>query len=115
MTFIPPMNSSGYVAIPLAIDPNALVKQALANIVAQIPGWIPREGHLEVAIIEEVAQMVSVSAQVAAQMSTIIFESYGQLVGVIPEAGVQATVACLFTMVDTAGYTIPAGSLVSYP
>src|ERR1035437_5743963 len=115
MTFIPPTNSSGYVAIPLAIDPNARVKQALANIVAQIPGWIPREGHLEVAVIEEVAQMVSVSAQVAAQMSTVIFQSYGQLVGILPEAGAQATAACLCTMVDTAGYTIPAGTIVSYP
>jgi hypothetical protein len=115
VTFIPPLNSQGYISLPVSIDPSALTKQALANIVAQIPSWIPREGHLEVAVIEEVAQMVSVSAQVAAQMSVIIFQYFGPLIGVVPEAGVQATVPAIFTMVDTAGYTIAAGDVVSYP
>lgn len=114
MTFIPPQNSRGYVALPVLVDPNALVKQAFANIVAQFPGWIPREGHLEVAELEESAQMMSVSAQVASQMSSVIFQSYGQLVGVLPIQGVSATAACLFTMVDTAGYVIPSGTVVSY-
>lgn len=114
-TFIPSQNSLGYVALPVSVDPNANIKRALTDIMAQIPGWVPREGHLDVAIIEECAQMMAETASVASQMAPVIFMYYGQLVGINPIPGAFATVPVTFTMRDTLGYTIPIGSVVAYP
>lgn len=114
MTLIPPTNTAGYVALPVSTDPNLLTQKALADIAAQLPGWVPREGHLEVAVIEEAAQMAAESAAVAAQMAPIIFEYLGQLLNITPLPGVEATAPVIFTMTGTAGYTIPAGTAVAY-
>jgi hypothetical protein len=91
------------------------VRNAFASIQAQIPGWKPYDGHLEVAELEETAQMASESAQVASQMSVVIFMAFGVLIGILPEPGTQATVPASFTMNDTAGYTIPSGTQIGYP
>lgn len=107
--------TGGYISLPITIDPNILIQQAFAAISAQYPGWVPREGHLEVAIIEEAAQMVAVAASVASQVPVEIFEAFGQLVGVDPILGAFATVPATFTMTDDAGYTISAGTVVAYP
>lgn len=115
MTFPPPLPVDGYISLPVTVDPNVLIAQAFAAIQAQYPGWIPKEGQLDVAIIEEAAQMVAVSNAVAAQMSITIFETFGGLVGILPILGAPATAVGLFTMTDDAGYTIPAGTVVAYP
>lgn len=114
-TFPVPAVTNGYVSFPVTVNPNALIQAAFAAIKAQIPGWQPQEGQLDVAVIEETAQMVSVVAQVAAQMAIMAFETYGRLVGVTPILGVQATAPVTFTMTNDAGYTIPAGTVVAYP
>lgn len=114
MTF-PPSFNNGYISFPITVDPNVLIQQAFADIQAQFPGWVPNEGQLDVAIIEEAAQMMSVTASVATQVPISIFMFYGQLVGIYPILGTAATAPCLFTMTDTAGYTIPAGTIIAYP
>lgn len=115
MTFLPTTDQNGYIALPVAIDPNALVKAALLAIMAQLPAYIPREGHLDVAIIEESGQMMSETAVVASKMAPAAFMDFGQLVGITPELGTRATVPVTFTLRTTAGLTIPAGTIVSYP
>ena len=107
------VTDGGYIVLPVAVDPNELFAAAVATIQATFPSWVPYEGHLEVAILEAVAQMVSVAAQVAANVPLAIFRYYGGTVGVPPEDGAAATVATTWTMVDTKGYTIPAGTYVA--
>lgn len=107
-----PTPVGGYISLPVTVDPNALIRDAFAAIQAQIPGWTPREGHLEVAVIEEAAQMMAETAGVAAQVPIAIFAYFGSLVGVLPEQGAAATVPVQFTMTGTSGYTIPAGTLL---
>lgn len=114
MTMVTPTPVNGYITLPVTVDPNQLLANALDAIAAQFPGWVPREGHLEVAILEQVAQMCSETAAVAAQVPVAIFAYFGSLVGITPLTGVQATAPVTFTMVDTRGYTIPAGTVVAY-
>ena len=104
-----------YVAAPITIDPNVLVQQAFASIQSQIPGWSPMEGQLDVAIIEEAAQMFATTAAVASQFPVDAFKYFGKLVGINPITGTQATAPATFTMTDNLGYTIPAGTQVAYP
>lgn len=115
MTIIPTPDSAGYITLPVTVDPNALLASAFASIAAQLPGWVPREGHLEVAILEELAQMMSETAAVAAQVPVSIFRYFGGLVGITPITGTPATTPVTFTMTGSAGYTIPSGTVVAYP
>jgi hypothetical protein len=115
MSDISPVPNNGYISLPVSANPNTWIQQAFADIQAQISGWVPREGELDVIVIEEAAQMMSVSAQVAAQAAVMIFCYYGVLVGVLPILGTAATVPGLFTMTDDAGYTIQAGTVIAYP
>ena len=108
--------ANGYITLPLAVDPSLILAQALDYLAAQFPGWVPREGHLEVALLEVMARMVSQSAAVAAQVPLAIFQYFGtSLLGLPPGAGAPALMATTWTMVDTQGYTVPAGTLVAYP
>lgn len=116
MTVIPPNPSpNGYISFPVVVDPNQLFAQAVADIQAQLSAWTPQEGNLEVIVLEEVAQMMSVAAAVASQVPMSIFMAFGQLVGVPPITGVFATVPATVTMINNTGYTIPAGLQVAFP
>jgi uncharacterized phage protein gp47/JayE len=112
-----PTNPSpnGYLAFPITVDPATLLAQALQDIMVKIPGWIPKEGHLEVVTLEEAASMMSVIAAAGTQVPMLIFMAFGPLVGINPILGVPATVEATVTMFDNAGYTIPAGTVVAYP
>lgn len=106
---------AGYIALPVTVNPKALVQAAIASIQAKFPGWVPYEGQLDLAILEEAALMMSVPAQAAAQVPLAIFEYLGPLVGVTPIKGSPATAPVTFTMRDDAGYSIPAGFPIAYP
>lgn len=114
-TFPTNPSPNGYISLPVTVDPNQLFKQAILDIKAQIAGWTPQEGHLEVVVLEEAAQMMSTIAAIASQVPVSIFMAFGQLAGVPPILGAQATVPATVTMFDTAGYTIPAGTQVAFP
>ena len=108
------VTSGGYIELPITVDPNTLIQQAIAAIQADLPGWIPKEGHIEMLLLEQFGAMTAQAANVAASASIAIFEYFGQLLGVLPINGAPATALSTWTMVDTAGYTIPAGTVVGY-
>jgi uncharacterized phage protein gp47/JayE len=104
---------TGYIAIPVTADSTDLATQALAQIGANLPGWVPRDGNLEVWLTYALARMAATSAQVAGQASQAIYQYFGQSVlDVAPLAGSMATVQSTWTVYDTAGHTIPAGTIV---
>ncbi len=106
----------GYITLPITLDANELMAQALATIAANLPDWVPYEGHLEVILIEVCAQMVAEAANVATQVPLAIFRYFGETVlGVAPLAGAPATVPTTWAMVDEQGYSIPAGTYVTFP
>lgn len=106
--------SNGYITLPITVDPNALIQQGIAAIQAQLPGWIPAEGHIEMILLEQFAAATAQTANVAASASQAIFEYFGQLVNILPISGNPSTAETTWTMTDTAGYTVPSGTVVGY-
>lgn len=107
--------SSGYIEFPLSSDADDLAVEALQYLQENIPGWVPREGHLEVWMVEVWARMVAEARIVAGQVPLEIFRYFGQsLVGVEPIEASRATAVTTWTAIDSAGYTIPAGTVVAF-
>jgi uncharacterized phage protein gp47/JayE len=106
---------NGYIQLPVTVDAPTLTDQAIADIQAQLPGYIPYEGQLDVVLLEELALMVSVAANVFAQVPLAIFQYFGtSIMNIPPETGAPAETTVTFTTIDTQGYTIPEGFLVGY-
>lgn len=106
---------TGYLAIPVETDSDALAAQALTDLAQNLPGWVPRDGHLEVWLVYALARMAATTAQVAGQASEAIFQYFGQsLLGLPALAGTPATMPSTWTLTDTLGHTIPAGTIVGY-
>ena len=106
--------SNGYIQLPVDVDPTVLQSDQLDFVAAALPGFVPQDGHLEVILLTTFAAMCAQTAQVAAQVPTAIFSYFGQLIGITQVAGLPATALSTWTMVDTKGYTIPAGTVVAF-
>lgn len=103
-----------YLRAPIDVDLAQLVDDALARIARKIPSWVPREGHLEVAVIEELARLVQETYAVAATVPDDIFSAYGRELAGIPQVEGQPAVGTVqFAVSDAAGYNIPAGTVVA--
>jgi len=103
----------GYIRIPLETNASVLSQEVYDSIVAQAPGWLPQEGNLDVWIIRAVAALASENRDIASDVQDNIFRYFGaNLVGVQPIDATVATGTTTWTMVDSAGYTIPEGTLV---
>lgn len=106
---------AGFVTYELTTDEAELAQQAMDALAAQFPGWVANEAHLEVALITELARMVAESAEVAADVPTAIFREYGRkVIQLDPVDGAPAGHLATWTMVDNAGYTVPAGTVYAY-
>src|SRR5687767_7058959 len=104
-----------YIEVPITIDVEDLQDQALDELQLQLPGWVPRDTHLEVILLGQLTRLVAEARAVAARVPTEIFQYFGEsLLGLEPVAGAPATTTTTWTMVDTAGYTIPAGTIVAF-
>jgi hypothetical protein len=109
--------SNGYVNVPVVTDSQTLIQNALNNVATTLPGWIPREGNLEVLLLEEFANMVSEAATVASNVPDTIFQYFGQLVGITPNMGTQAEIYTTWTLINvapTGGVVIPAGTVAGF-
>ena len=106
-----------YIDIPVVADTDVLIQQALTSIAANIPGWVPREGNLEVLLVEQFAQMAAEAATVASGVPSSIFKYFGGLVGIAPNTGTQAEIYTEWTLVNNApaeGYIVPAGTYAGF-
>ena len=106
---------SSYIEAPVTVDPDSLATIAFDTIQGVFPGWEPNAGNLETILVESVARIAAVDATLAASVLTSIFRFFGPLVGVNPINATPASTTATVTMVDTAGYTIPAGTIVDIP
>lgn len=109
------MTTSTFVSVPFEVDPEALEDAAIEALRTALPGWEPADASLEVNLIQAIALMNATTTAIAADAPTAIFRKFGkQILGVLPIDGTQATIATTWTARDTAGYTIPAGTLVGW-
>lgn len=106
---------AGYIGVPLEDDPEVLIADALDQLAANVDQFEAREAHLEVWLIEVCGRMNAETRNVARKVFDDIFRYYGEsIVGVLPINAVAATALTTWTMIDDAGYTIDAGTLVGY-
>lgn len=104
-----------YIDPPIESDPDDLAADAFDYLVSNLPGWVPYDGHLESWLVEALARVVSEAARVASAVPTSIFRYFGEsILGVDPVDAEPATASSTWTMVDDAGYTVPADTVVAY-
>lgn len=104
-----------YIDPPLTTDSRALSTDILDRLMTSIPGWVPQEGHIEVWMIEVMANALAEVLGVASRIPRKAFRYFGKsLVGLLPIDGSVASAPTTWTMTDTLGHTIPAGTTVAY-
>lgn len=101
--------SNGYIDLSVAPDRDTMIQNAFANIATAMPGWKPREGNLEVLLVEQFAEMASEAATVAASVPLSIFEYYGSLVGINQNTGTKMVIS------TTWGLAAPAATDTLFP
>ena len=104
----------GYLDLDIETDADALLDGVLAELEEAFPGWVPREGHLEVRLAAALMRRAAETREVTVRRARAIFDRFGEKVLDVPRG--EATAASgrvAFTMVDDAGYQVPAGTVVA--
>jgi hypothetical protein len=103
----------GYVEHPYAgEDLDEVLTAALSRIAERLPGWTPRETHVEYALLSELARLALDTRLLAADVADGVFRSFGtKLVGLPPHPGSPATGSAVFTVTEP-GRTVPADTTV---
>lgn len=110
---MPSPDVATYVGLDLVeLDAQTLIDTALANLVETFPEWVPREGNTEVVLLEQLAAMLedlgySVNA-LPDGMTEVLLRLFGQT----RDQGTPPIADVTFTLADTDGHTIPAGTVV---
>lgn len=105
----------GYVDYPVTVDPAAIVAQVLTDL-RTATGAALNEGHPLVAAVEAIAARIAETRIVQADVAEAALRDYGQKIfGLAAVDAEPATMTTTWTMVDTAGYTIPSGTRIAYP
>lgn len=105
-----------YVSEPLETDSNAIAAEAYAWITARFPNWSPQDGNLDARLIEAWAQNIAELREIETDVRDQIYRYFGAtLHGILPIDATPAVADSTWTMVDDAGYTIPAGTQVAIP
>lgn len=107
---------TSYLRIPIDTDAAAIEQDVYDALADYFPGWVPAPGNLETFLVKALSQMAADLGEVAADVPAAIFAQFGEkIVNVPPFVAEPATATSTWTMVDNAGYTIPAGTLVGIP
>ena len=105
--------SRGYLDLSIETDADVLLERVLADLEEAYPGWVPRESHLEVRLAAALMRRSAETREVTVRRARAIFDRFGEKVLDVPRG--EATAASgrvAFTMVDDAGYQVPAGTVV---
>lgn len=103
-----------YIEAPLDTDPQDLLDDCYTYLAANIPGWEPTQGQLDVWILMAFASLAAETRDVASIVPASIFRWFGaNLVSLPPQEDVEATCTTTWTAVDDNGYTVPAGTQIA--
>jgi uncharacterized phage protein gp47/JayE len=104
-------DAPGYVDLSLYdVDEQELVDRALADAATKLPEWQPREGNTEVALIEAQALQVSETAYALNRLPAIVLQALLVLYNVERDPGTATSGRVAFTLSDTNGHVVPAGT-----
>jgi len=105
-----------YIDVPISTDPQDLLTDCYNYLAAVIPGWAPSAGNLDVWLLMAIASICAETRDVASLVPANIFRWFGaNLINVPPIDEAQATCTTTWTMINSNGYTIPAGTQVDIP
>src|SRR5215467_8462027 len=103
-----------YIDIPIDTVPTDLADDAFAYIEQQIDGWLPSPGNLDAIMVEALAQLAGELRTLIVLVPDVIFQYLGStILGLPPYEAVPAHGLSSWTMIDAAGYTVPAGTLIA--
>jgi hypothetical protein len=92
-----------------------IVNTAIAATQLNIPGWVPREGNTEVLVFEGVALEVSEAIVAVNRVPGAVVQAILLLAAVDRDFGAAPIASAEFTVGDTLGHTIPAGTRLYLP
>lgn len=101
----------------ITVDPDQLNEEAFARYAEMFPGVELAEGNIETRLIRIINTVIGgpLATLLVAELARI-FGRFGEVVFAIqPLVAAAATSEVTFTMVDNAGYTIPAGTEIAVP
>lgn len=102
-----------YIQLPLIDkDPQDVYENAILDLQSNFPEWIPREGQMEVLLLEALALQVAEAIFAINRLPDGISEVLLSLYGIERDNGQQPVADIRFEMSGTIGYTIPAGTQV---
>jgi uncharacterized phage protein gp47/JayE len=107
---------SNFIDAVLDNEADLLEQSVLEEIEAQFEDWEAAPGNLETWLIKAFARISSTVREQAAETSAAAFKKFGETIANVPPIfPAPATVASTWTMIDNAGYEIPAGTQVAIP
>jgi uncharacterized phage protein gp47/JayE len=92
-----------------------VVEGALAALLLNLPGWIPREGNTEVLLLESFALEVSEMITAVNRLPGAVIQALLLLAGVDKDFGIAPVASATFTLGDANGHNIPAGTRLYLP
>lgn len=98
----------------LDLDEQAILDQAIERAQEALPGWQPREGNTEVVLMESLAVISAEQVYALNRVPELVLELLLGIYGLTRDPGAACTGTVTFTLSDTAGHTVPAGTLVRY-
>jgi hypothetical protein len=104
--------SNGYIEVPIETEPDELAADGFDFIQSKFPNWVPNDGNLDTVVVEATAFMTAEARDVASAVPNDIFRAFGKLVDILPDEATFATATTAWTVINNAGYTIPAGTQV---
>jgi len=108
------MSFQGYISYPLTVEASTILDEAYDFLKTKVPEWVEHDGNLDTWILQVTSSQAADLMALAADVPDTIFKWFGaNLVGVPPLDATAAVVDSTWVMVDNAGYTIPAGSMVA--
>ena len=91
-------------------DPETLLAQALSDAAAKFPGFNPRVGSTERALLEALALPASEIIYALNRQPGAVTQVLLQLFGVFRDEGSAPIATASFTLADNLGHTVPAGT-----
>jgi uncharacterized phage protein gp47/JayE len=105
-----------YIRAPIETSPDTLANNVYAFIQSVFPNWVPNDGNLDAWLIRSIAQLASENRAIASDVQDDIFRYFGSsLMGLPPIDAVSAVGNTTWTLTDSVGHTIPAGTTVAIP
>jgi uncharacterized phage protein gp47/JayE len=102
---------SKFIEILIENSASAAEIESFERLETQFEEWSPSEAQLDLWLIKAFARISSIIRGQAAETSAAMFKKFGEtIVNVPPILASPATVGSTWKMIDTAGYTITAGT-----